>query len=119
MGKALATFSTVPDSPQAVTLGALSYRVRLYYRVRLRGWYMDISDANSVALVTGRRISPSWGPLLGIKRAGLPDGYIYIQGPDVYERSDLGEALLLIYYESSELPAAPVVTDAVTVAIQV
>ena len=117
MGKALATFPDLPDSTQSVALGASMYQIRLYYRVRLRGWYLDIADASGVALLTGRRLSPSWGPILGVKIAGLPIGYLYVQGPAVYERSDLGGALRVIYYVASELPDAPAVADALTVAI--
>ena len=105
MGVLLTTFPSLPASTQTVTLDAEQYRVRLTWRHRCQGWYLDLYTLAGVALLLGRRLSAQWSPNMGLVIEAGPDGYLFVRGTDEYVREDLGENLLLLYYTAAEVAA--------------
>lgn len=103
MGKALAAFPTFRRFDQTVTLGTTQYRFVFTWRRRTQSWYLDVYTVAGALLIAGRRLSAKWAPLLGLNVVGLPPGLLFVRGNDGYTQADLGTALLVTYYELSEL----------------
>lgn len=100
-----------------VTLGGSSFVLAFRWHARLRGWYMDVKLPDGTAVATGRRLSPGWGPVLGLTATGRPAGTLWVQGDrDPYERADLGDRLNVFYIGPDEI-VDPVLADSVTVTI--
>lgn len=107
MSRALPGFPRVSSHVVTVTLGDAVLRARFTYRDRSRSWYLDLHDADDVPLAVGRRLSPGWGPLHGLSVPGAPDGVFVVDGPDDYNKADLGADLRLVFVPRDELPDAP------------
>lgn len=118
MGVIVSAFPSVPSTIQTVTLGEQQYRLRLTWRRRLQGWYMDLYTLAGDPLALGRRLSPGWSPLLGIvlDEETAPDGHFVVRGLDDYLREDLGEGLTLAFYTTEELEAAQAAAEAAAAA---
>lgn len=114
MGSILSAHPSVPETIQTVTLGSQQYRVRLTWRRRTRGWYMDLFTLDETPLAMGRRISAGVSPLFGLvlDEAVAPDGYFVVRGVDGYAREDFGTSLTVAFYTREELAAAKAVADA-------
>lgn len=117
MGKILATFPAQPDSVQTVTLDSVQYRVRLYWRDRLAAWYFDLRLLDGTALVLGRRVSSGWSPVVGIKRDGMPPGYLLVRGVPEYTREQLGTDVQIVYYSADEVTRGTPDTFGITVTL--
>lgn len=99
----LAADPSLAQQRQTVTLGDALYEVRLTWRERLRGWYLDLYDAGGTLLVPRRRIEPGWGPLYWLAFEGSPTAVLAVIGPSPYRREDLGGALQVMVVSSSEV----------------
>lgn len=103
---------TIPVDPSRpsqifdIVLAEVRYRMRLTWRERTASWYIDLLDGETEApILVGRRVAPGFTPWRP-KREGMPEGVLYVRGNDGYSRYDLGDSLQLVFYETSELPAA-------------
>lgn len=105
MGLILAGYPAEPQHIQTVALGGVDFRVRCTWRERTRAWYLDLYAADGTPLVVGRRLSPGWAPYAGIQTAGMPDGVVWVRGPNDYARDDLGASLRIAFYGYDELPS--------------
>lgn len=114
MGFTLATHPSLPQHTQTVTLDGTQFRLRLTWRHRLRGWYLDLYALDETPLLLARRLCPGWSLNLGLTIEGGPEGVLLVTGPDDYERGDLGGALLLWYYPRAELQAVYVAPEVLT-----
>lgn len=117
MGKILATFPAQADTIQTVTLDAVQYRVRLYWRDRLAAWYLDLSLLDGTALALGRRVSTQWSPIANIKREGMPDGYLLVRGPAEHTREQLGSDVEIVYYSRADVTRATADDFGITVTL--
>ena len=118
MARQLQVFPSQPASIQTVTIGEVQYRARFTWRTRTSSWYLDLYKQDGTALALGRRVSPGWGPLLGLSIEGAPDGYLYASGPDEYRRDFLGDSLQVRFYTQAEVDAAaPTTTDVSSVIV--
>lgn len=98
---AVLTFNFSAESAaevQTVTLDGEVFRLRLRWSEVQAAWYMDLYTADEQPVQLGRRLSPGYAPVLG--RRG-PKGLFVVDGPDPYQQSDLGNALLLLYVEAN------------------
>lgn len=109
MGQILKGFPSLPSFTQTVILGDQEYVIRFTWRARTSSWYFDLWTVDSVPVIAGRRMSPDWSPLIGLALDNQPTGFLFVRGPGLYVRDDLGTDLLLIRYADDELP--PVVPD--------
>lgn len=108
MGKLITTFGDRPSKEAVFTLGSAQYRIRVYWRARLFGWYLDLLALDGSALMSGRRLSPGYSPTLAIHVEGEPAGRLFVTGPDPYSRSMLDDGVVqLLYYEPSEVVSPP------------
>ena len=121
MARQLQAFPDQPQDTQTITLGEgdskLQFRVRFTWRVRTASWYMDIWKLDGTAIALGRRLSPGWGPLLGLSLDGAPDGHLYVSGPDEYRRDMLSQSLQVRFYTQAEVDAAAPTTSTETTLI--
>lgn len=102
-------FPAFPDLPQhtmTVPIGGVLYVATFTWRERLGSWYLDLRSQDGTDLVRGRRLTPGWGPLLGLLIPGAPEGLLWVRGPDAFAQADLGGELLLLHYAADELPQA-------------
>lgn len=104
MAQQLTLYPQLPASRQTVTLGGERFQLRFVWKERMSCWYMDVRTQTGGPLALGLRVSPLWSPLLGLKPEGGPTGHFYVRGHDGYAREDLGDTLLIRYYEESEIP---------------
>lgn len=111
------TFRAIPQHVGRVEIGGVRLRLRLTFRARTRSWYLDIEREDGTAIVLGRRLSPGWGPLFGIPIDDGPAGFLYVRGPDPYEREDLGATLLLVFSPSTDAPEPTPDPEAPTITI--
>lgn len=117
MGQIITVFPALPSFRQSVTLGDLQFSLRLTWRDRPHGWYADLWDAAGDPVWLGQRLSPGWALGLGLEPANKPDGVLLVRGPSDYDRDTLGGAMQVVFYPTSELPAATQADDDVTVTI--
>lgn len=123
MPEQIATFQEFPQFSQQVVIGGVEMRLRITYRSRLASWYLDAFDLDDAPIVTGRRLSPGFVPMLGlaletIDPPALPEDVVwYVVGPADYVREDLGDTLGLFIIDRADLPATPATGDAVTVTV--
>lgn len=113
--------AALPATLQTVTLDGERYRIRLTWRARPSGgsWYMDLYTAAGAAIALGRRLSPGWGPLIGLNLQTAPPGRFYVSGADIVSRDDLGSRIFLRYYTAAEVAAATGTITAVDVPVSV
>jgi len=97
------TFPELPASRQTVELEGDVYELRLHWQRRNQAWYCDLAVADGEQLFSGARISPRFGPTVGVRIDGLPPGQILAAGQDPYRRKDLGSGLFLLYATPEEL----------------
>jgi hypothetical protein len=117
MGAVLTTFRDQPCHKQTVTLGGVQFQVRLTWRRRCGAWYLDLWAQDGTALALGRRISPGWGPLLGLSIPNGPAGYLFVRGSDPYGRDALGDDVRIAFYTTEEIAALVVDEDGPVVEI--
>jgi len=113
----ISTFRLYPQHTQTVELGGLEYRLRLTYRHRLESWYLDLYERDGTPLALGRRLTPQFGPLLGLSIPDGPPGKFIVVGDEPYERDDLGDSLLLVYVTPDELPESAGNVEGVDISI--
>ena len=121
MADQVAVFPEHPQHIQTLTWGDTQVRVRFTWRQRTAAWYMDVFEpADGTVpgaifgdpIVTGRRISPRWAPMIGLSVEGLPligEVLAVVDAPvggDPYLRSDFGDLVRLLLVPESEIPAA-------------
>lgn len=94
---AIQMFPDSPDSLQTVLLGGITCQIRLLYRERLRGWYMDVYDNDGAALLLGVRLNP------GVARSIIGVCTFIVGGSRNQEQEDAGETLALFALEGPEL----------------
>jgi len=118
MPRVIQTFSSRPATIQTVELGGTLYRLRLHWQERNQSWYCDLYEIDEAPIFQGRRLSPLYGPGVGITRAEVPGGQLLVQGPDPYLQAELGGRVTLFFATNDELaalagestPSTPVVT---------
>jgi hypothetical protein len=115
--KKLAVQPALAQQRQTVTLGDALYDVRLTWRERLRGWYLDLYDADGALLVGERRVEPGWGPLWGLAIEGAPTVALVVIGPTPYRREDLGASLQILIVSADEIPQSADAGDGLTVEV--
>ena len=107
-----------PADTQTVTIGGVQYRARFTWRTRTASWYLDLWKLDGTALALGRRLSPGWGPLIGLSIDGAPDSWLYLSGPDEYRRDHAGSSLQVRFYTQAEVDArAPTTSDVSSVVV--
>lgn len=106
MGQVLRAFPEQPSKRQAVTLGLLSFGIRMRWHHRQQAWYIDVYAANGDAVLLASRVSPGWSIGFGLNQPGMPDGPILANGPGEYRRRDLGSSVNIVFYSSADLTAA-------------
>ena len=115
MGQQVKGFPQFPQHDQTVAFGNRRYKLVFTWRQRALSWYFDLFTADDTPVVLGRRFSASWAPLVnvGFEVNFAPEGLLYIRGIDGYLRDDLGGDLVLLRYDTDELPVAPVIDPVV------
>lgn len=113
-GRILATFPTLDQSIQTVTIEDVQYRLRLTWRARCAGWYLDLVLLDGTPIALGRRLCAGIPVVIGPIVENAPPGMIVVRGTDDYARDDLGTALVLAYYATGEIAAARPLLDTVT-----
>jgi hypothetical protein len=104
------TFQLFPSQAQDTSTQSWvdrQIRMRLTWRERTGAWYVDLFELDDTPIVFGRRISPSFFPLLGLGFEGesLPrDQVLFVAGPtDPYERDTLADTLVVSLVSQSEI----------------
>lgn len=92
----LTLFPDLTASIQDVELGNRVWTLEIYYRPRLRSWYVDITDEDGVPLVLNRRLSGETLPTNG--RLDF-DGELYLYNME--DEADL-EKSRLFYFQLRE-----------------
>ena len=86
-----------PDQLHVVPLGGVTLIIRARWDARNKRWRLDIADADGVDIAVGLTLVPDM-PLLGGRRFdGLPDGIWLVEGPELYDREDLGQSLTVTW----------------------
>jgi hypothetical protein len=86
-----------------VAIDNVLYVVTFTWRVRTASWYLDLALQDGTQLASGRRLTPSWGPLIGLLIEGAPDGMLITSGPEEFDQADLGDKLRLMFFPTDEL----------------
>ncbi len=104
------TRQDIPDTEQQVSLDGTTYRLRLTWRGYCESWYLDLSTAAGVAIVTGVRIEEDANLLLMADSDTAPPGLLLAvrtgecgDGTNDLVRADLGNGLQLVYVPADEL----------------
>lgn len=79
----------LPAHRYRVTLSGAEFSLRFTFRDRTSSWYLDLFDVDGNPLALGRRLSPSYSPLLGVAVDRGPSGLLYVEGADPYERDGI------------------------------
>ncbi len=107
--RVISTFPLLPDTTQTVTLNAVQYRLRLYWRDRLAGWYVDLVSLAGEGIALGRRVSPGSIAVPDVHRieaVKLPGGGLLAFGDlFAYVREDLGATVKVLFFTPDEVPA--------------
>lgn len=105
------TRQDLPDTEQQVSLDGATYRLRLTWRGYCESWYLDLSTAAGVGIVTGVRIEEGANLLLCADSDTAPPGLLLAVrtgecGDDSNDliRADLGNGLQLVYVPADEIP---------------
>lgn len=80
--------------PQVVTLEGTSYRIRVAWRNRLRGWYMNVDLVDGTAVAHGVRVTAGGLLVHDMNRwnSALPAGGVLVgTGKEPYAKEDLGQ----------------------------
>lgn len=78
--------------------------VQLHFRWldRLNRWFMTVTTVDGeTALTMQNAVAPGGRVLWDVRRDDVPNGYLYWQGIDPYNRLDLGERVILYYVPTS------------------
>jgi hypothetical protein len=98
-----------PWYDMSIQLDGASYYLEFMWNPREQQWYLSISDANEVLLLSERRISLGLPLLARFRIAGLPLGEIVAidtSGSNVEAGlTELGARVHLLYIELASLPA--------------
>lgn len=111
MPRIIPTFPDLPAHRQTLTLDGEPYQIRLVWRERLDGWYMDLLGADGETIVLGRRLSPQSLPLYGQTLPDGPPGVFLVRGPPYYRRKALGQTVVIKYFSVGELPESDIDRD--------
>jgi len=103
MPRIIRTRPELPAYTQTVDLDGEPYEIRLYWRERLDGWYMDLRTSEEQPIALGRRLSPQSLPMYAETLPDGPPGLFIVRGPPNYRRKALGKTLLLKYYPADEV----------------
>lgn len=127
---AITQIAAFPDEPQhtmTIAWGDKQVRLRLTWRQRLASWYLDIFElddgegGDAVAIARGRRVSPRWLPLLGLRPIGLPGDPVLVVdggvGSDPFPRSELGVSVRKLLIDLADFPATAAAFPDLTVTI--
>lgn len=92
-----------------VAWGGRQLTVAMVWRQRLQSWYFDLYDANGEAIVLGRRVSPGFAPLAGLALAEQTSRteVLLVDGPDPYQREDLGEVVRMMLLDLTRYEPPP------------
>ena len=104
-------FPTYHQHEMFISLDETIYLIRMTWRERTASWYLDMSLEDGTELIRGRRLTPGWGPLLGMMIDSPPNGLFWVLSPDDFEREDLGEVLRLLFMTAEELAVEETVDD--------
>lgn len=114
MAQVLPVFPDQPEGRFTFTFGDSRYVVELTWRDRVnagRGaWYLSLFTQAGAALIEGRRLSPRYAPTIDLVVDGAPAGYLYVTGPEPYNREQLGTDVQLRYYVEADIPTPPAST---------
>lgn len=111
MGRIITAYPSLSRTVQTVTLGGKQYRLSLSWFGRLKAWYMSLETLAGEAIVTGRRLSPGYGPMFGLLPENAPDGLFFVRGRDGYEREDFGDDVVVVYYERDDVTSTDTTDD--------
>jgi len=112
----ISQIAAFPDEPQhlmTIAWGDRQVRVRLTWRNRTASWYLDVfelgdGEQTGAALVRGRRVSPRWAPLAGLRVVGLPQSPILVVDAavrsDPFSRSELGRSVRNVLVDADDFP---------------
>lgn len=121
----IAAFPDEPQHSMTITWGDRQVRARFTWRNRTASWYLDVFELDDgeegAALVRGRRVSPRWAPLAGLRVVGLPQSPILVidaaPGADPFPRSELGQSVRALLVDAEDFPEAVVAFPDLTVVI--
>lgn len=113
MSVQIAAFPAQPAAIQSVTLDGVTFRLRLTYRYRCAGWYLDLWTLEGTPLLLSQRLSAGWSPTAGYDLVDGPDGWFYVRGADGYARDDLGGPLVLVYFSRAEMETAAAAVETI------
>lgn len=99
MPQSLPIFTNIPDHRYTAPLDGAQFEFRYVWRARLGAWRVSIHDANGVALLTSRRLSPQTNVFEGV--VGAPPGVLTVSAADPYDRHEIE----LLYYTAAEIAA--------------
>jgi hypothetical protein len=102
------------------TLDEVTYRLRLTWKTRQEGWYLDLYDADENALLLGKRLAGDTPLLQRYQISGLPPWEIMVvdtEGGGIEPTFEsLGKRHLLYYFSEAEIPA-PAVAEGLIIEI--
>jgi hypothetical protein len=88
-----------------VRLDGAAYVLRFQWNQREATWTLDLYDADSVAIVTGLVLVPSWPLLSLVTDARRPPGELVVWQPDKSQAAptlaSLGSTSKILYYEAA------------------
>jgi hypothetical protein len=100
-------FAELTEGTTTQTWEDRQIQIRTIFRPRTGAWYIDLFELDGTPIVFGRRVSPSFLPLLGVGFEGesLPRGQtLVVLGPeDPYEKVDLGDTLELLLLSDADI----------------
>lgn len=111
-GRILPAFPRQASHEYRIVLGEQTYRVRLVWRWRLVGWYLDVWQADGTAVIVGRRVSAGYLTVPDLATTGALGDLIFAAGTEITAQDQLGAGLALIHFTRDELPAVAAVADA-------
>lgn len=115
---AVSQIAAFPDEPQhfmTIAWGDRQVRLSFTWRNRTGSWYLDVFELDDTevgaAIVRGRRVSPRWAPLAGLRSVGLPQSPVLVidggVGSDPFPRSELGLSVRALLVDVADFPSPP------------
>lgn len=90
------------DAPVVTTeLDGRTVRLALRWLPWISSWVMEVRDPADVPLSPPLRVSPGVPLPLDVRDPRVPPGVLRWEGPEPYQRDDLGVRLLLVYDEAA------------------
>ncbi len=91
-------------SRTSVTLGGVPVQIILDWRDNPGAWYANVETDAGARVLSGVRVSPGGLVWREGQDPRLPPGNLYTDGPDPYDRLQLGGDVRLLYFEPGEGP---------------